>query len=132
MTKIKILILSFFCFCSCSDNSDKMKYLISKDSIQYWNYNMISNERNIWFTFSFDKNGNVKKYSFYKGKRWLFEDYSRKPDLKWNISDDSVFTFLGVSEKIIKISNDTMNSIDLKTKAKNSYYRVKGNLNIQK
>ncbi|NRS90001.1 hypothetical protein HNQ02_002936 [Flavobacterium sp. 7E] len=92
---------------------------------------MVSKERSVWFTFSFDKNGNVKKYSFYKGKRWLFEDYPSKPDLKWNVSNDSVFKFLWTEDKIIKISEDTLISMDLETKEKYIYYRVKGDLNIQ-
>lgn len=129
--KIKILIICFAFFYSCSKSSEKINYLICKDSIQYWNYNMISKQRNIWFTFSFDKNGNVKKYSFYKGKRWLFEDYPNKPDLKWSVSNDSIFRFLGVSEKITKICNDTIFSVNIKSREKNIYYRVKGNLNIQ-
>lgn len=117
---------------SCSDNSEKMKYLICKDSIQYWNYNMVSANQNVWFTFSFDKNGNVKKYSFFKGKRWIFEDYPRSGSLKWGVTGDSIFKYLESSEKIIKISDDTIYSIDLQTKEKYTYYRVKDDLNIQK
>ncbi len=129
---IGILILFLAVFYSCSNSSDKMKYFICKDSIQYWNYNMTNKERSVWFTFSFDKNGNVKKYSFYKGKRWLFEDYGIQPDLHWSISNDSIFNYLGSYEKVKKISDDTIYVIDLKTKEKYIYYKVKGDLNIQK
>lgn len=129
--KIKFLALSFVFFYSCSDGSEKMKYLICKDSVQYWNYNLTSDNQNVWFTFSFDKNGKVKKYSFYKNKRWLFEDYPRKTSLEWSVTKDSIFSFMGTSDKIIKISDDVISTIDLQTKEKHIYYRVKGNLNIQ-
>lgn len=92
---------------------------------------MVSANQNVWFTFSFDKNGNVKKYSFFKGKRWIFEDYPRTGSLKWGVTGDSIFKYLESSEKIIKISDDTIYSIDLQTKEKYTYYRVKEDLNIQ-
>lgn len=93
---------------------------------------MVSGSQNVWFTFSFDKNGNVKKYSFFKGKRWIFEDYPRTGFLKWEVTRDSIFKYLESSEKIIKISDDTICSIDLQTKEKHTYFRVKNALNIQK
>ncbi|KFF06467.1 hypothetical protein [Flavobacterium reichenbachii] len=93
---------------------------------------MINKEQNIPITFSFDKNGNVKQYSLNKGERQLIGDYTVNPDLKWSISSDSIFYYLGYSEKIQKILNDTIYSIDLKTNKKYIYYRVKENLNIKK
>jgi hypothetical protein len=88
---------------------------------------MINQEQNIPITFSFDKNGNVKQYSL-KGERRLIGDYPLKPDLKWSVSSDSIFYYLGYSEKIQKIVNDTIYSIDLKTNKKYIYCRVKKNL----
>jgi hypothetical protein len=92
---------------------------------------MISRKQNVWFTFSFDKNGVVKKYSFYKNKRWLFTDYGYNKEFKWSISKDSILEFMGTSEKIIRVSGDTLFTSNTKYKEEVKYIRVRENLNIQ-
>ena len=131
-SRIKYFALAFCMFLmSCSDNSKKLNSLICNDSIQYWDYNMIRGEQNVWFTFSFDKNGVVKKYSFYKNKRWLFTDYGYKKEFKWSISKDSILEFMETSEKIMKVSEDTLFTKNLNYKKERKYIRIRGNLNIQ-
>jgi hypothetical protein len=132
--KVKYTIF-FFCslFINCVDNSKKLSYQICKDSIQYWNYNSIRDGQSDWFTFSFDKKGIVKKYSFYKNKRWLFSDYPGPVSNKWTVTEDSILTFLWSSVKIIKISGDTLYAIGIDDNKKEKFIRViKGDLNIQK
>ena len=132
--KIKFFVLLNCCFLmSCSDNPKKLQFLICNDNIQYWDYNMIRGEQNVWFTFSFDKNGNVLKYSFNKknNKRWLFVDYGYDKEFKWSVSKDSIFKFMGNTEKIIKFSGDTLFTYNLEDKEAKKYVCVKGNLNIQ-
>ena len=92
---------------------------------------MIKGEQNVWFTFSFDKNGTVKRYSFYKNKRWLFSDYGYQKKFTWKISKDSIFEFMGRSEKIIKITCDTIYTSNIHYKKIAKYIRVRGKLNIQ-
>lgn len=132
--KIKCFVLlnCFLCM-SCLDNSKKLHFLISNNNIKYWNYNMIRGEQNVWFTFSFDKNGNVIKYSFNKkdNKRWLFADYGYDKEFKWSVSKDSIFKFMGNTEKIMKFSGDTLFTFNLEDKEIKKYVCVKGNLNIQ-
>jgi len=133
--KIKYLLLVYCLFLtSCIDNTKDLKTLICNDSIQYWNYNMIRGEQNIWFTFSFDKNGNVVKYSFNKksNKRWIFSDYGYNREFKWSVTSDSIFEFMGVREKILRFTEDTIFTVSLKDRTKSYYVRVKGDLNIEK
>lgn len=130
--KLKSIIFLLI-FISCSSSSENMSYLICNDSIEYWDYNMIRNEQNIWFTFSFDKNGEVLKYSYRKDKqlRWLFNDYRFQTKFTWSISNDSVLSFMGSKSKIVEITKDYILAKDLITDEKNEYFRVKGNLNVQ-
>ncbi|MES2574081.1 MAG: hypothetical protein V4572_04005 [Bacteroidota bacterium] len=131
--KYFVLLYCFFLM-SCSDNSKKLNFLICNDSIKYWDYNMIRGEQNVWFTFSFDKNENVIKYSFNKknNKRWLFTDYGMYTErYKWNVTKDSILEFMGNTEKIIKISRDTLFTYNLKDREMKKYICVKGDLNIQ-
>ena len=126
-------VIFLLIFTSCSNSSEDMSYLICNDSIQYWDYNMIREEQNIWFTFSFNKNGEVVKYSYNKNKqlRWLFDDYHFQTKFTWSISNDSVLSSMGSKSKIVKITNDYILAKDLETDEKEEYFRVKGNLNIQ-
>ena len=128
-----LLIFQCLLLISCSDNSKELKFLICNDSIEYWDYNMIRQTQNVWFTYSFDKNGTVRKYSFNKGKnkRWLFSDYGYQKEFKWEVKKDSIFTFMGTNQRIIKISKDTLLTYNLEDKKFEEYIRVKGNLNIQ-
>ena len=133
MTKlniIKVLILSTI-FLSACDKSNDLKDKICGNSIKYWDYNMMSRDQNVWFTFSFDKTGHVKKYSFYKNKRWLFEDYPRETSVRWTVSKDSILTFLESKNKIVNISDNFIKLIDLRTNEEYILYKAKGNLNIQ-
>jgi hypothetical protein len=133
--KMKYLLLVYCLFLtSCIDNTEKLKSLICNDSIQYWDYNMIRGKQNIWFTFSFDKNGNVIKYSFNKksNKRWIFTDYGYDSKFKWSVTSDSIFEFMGDKKKILRYTKDTIYTISLKDQDKSYYVRVKGDLNIQK
>lgn len=127
---ISILILFFLL--GCSDKKGELEYLICNDSIQYWNYNMIRDKQNVWFTFSFNKNGDVIKYSFNKkkNKRWFFDDNHVPGYGKWNVSKDSIFSFMGSSMKIIRYSEDTIYVKDVETNANEYFIRAKGDLHI--
>ncbi|MHA3789522.1 hypothetical protein ACX0HA_15025 [Flavobacterium hauense] len=130
---MKKIILIAILFCACSPKENNLKYLICKDSIQYWNYEWPRVRSEYYgFTFSFDKNGKVVKYSYDKEKniRRLFTDGIDMSKEKWSISEDSIFKFMKDSEKIIKFNEDTIFAIDLLTKQKVYYVRVKGDLNI--
>ncbi|MEN2487941.1 hypothetical protein AAYQ05_09100 [Flavobacterium sp. B11] len=129
----KVIILSLLISIGCTNKQKELEYLICKDSIQYWNYEWPRDRAEYYgFTFSFDKQGNVLKYSFNKEKneRRLFTDIQN--DNKWSITKDSILSFMGGNKKIVKITPDTIYAINLKTKEKVSFIRVKGNLNIKK
>lgn len=133
MKNLKLKSVAFLLiFISCSSSSENMSNLICNDSIQYWNYNMIRDKQNVWFTFSFNKNGEVLKYSYNKNKqiRWLFNDYHFETKFTWSISNDSVLSFMGSKSKIVKITKDYIQAKDIETNEKKEYFRVKGNLNI--
>ena len=129
-----LIILKCFFFISCSNNSKKINFIICKDSVQYWDYNMIRGSQDVWFTYSFNKNGIVQKYSYNKetNKRWLFLDYGYEKEFKWKVTDDSILNFMDSKLKIIKISDDTIFTFNKKTKEFERYMRVRGKLNIQK
>jgi len=121
--------------CSCTSKEKRLKHILTGDSIAYWNYEWPRDRAEYWgFTFSFDKEGNVKKYSFRKKEndRFLFTDDGIVPDRKWRISGDTVlrFYYLDIPCKIVKYSKDT---IFLNEFNKNTMLiRVKGDLNIKK
>jgi hypothetical protein len=95
---------------------------------------MIRGSQDVWFTYSFNKNGIVQKYSYNKetNKRWLFLDYGYEKEFKWKVTDDSILNFMDSKLKIIKISDDTIFTFNKKTKEFERYMRVRGKLNIQK
>ncbi len=131
---IQITLFALMFLIRCNNNRKSLKYLICRDSIQYWNYEW-PRERAAYFgfTFSFDKDGKVKKYSFskIKNRRILFTDYHQTPDLTWSVSKDSILTFFGSSSKIVYYSEDTIIIEPFDSdKIKEMLIRVKGNLNI--
>ena len=133
MTKlntINVLILSIIFLSACNNTID-LKDKIHGNGIKYWDYNMVGRGQNVWFTFSFDKLGFVKKYSFYKNKRWLFEDYPGPTSEIWTVSNDSILTFLESNYKIVNISDNIMELEELKTNKRHLLYKAKGKLNIQ-
>lgn len=136
INKTHLIVLNLlFVLVSCTDKKKELEYLICKDDIQYWNYEWPRDRAEYYgFTFSFDKDGNVVKYSYNKEKneRRLFWDIQDPNNNKWNITEDSIFSFMGGSDKILKITPDTIYAINLKTKKKVSYIRVKGDLHIIK
>lgn len=133
--KIIYFIISCLILLSCSDNQKKLKYLICKNDIQYWKYEWPRKRAEYYgFTFSFDKNGNVVKYSFNKvrNERWIFSDNLNPEINKWSVTEDSIFSNMGSSNKIIKYTEDTIYTIDINTHTRESYIRVKGDLHIMK
>ncbi len=131
----KIIILVLFISFSCTNKQKELKYLICKDSIQYWNYEWPRERAKYYgFTFSFDKSGKLKKYSYnkVKNKRWEFWDI-QDPDINnWSVTKDSILKIMGDKEKIISYTEDTIQTVSLKYKTKSYYVRVKGDLNIEK
>ncbi|MEO7977682.1 hypothetical protein [Flavobacterium sp.] len=131
----KVIILSLLISISCTNKKKELEYLICKDSTQYWNYEWPRYRAQYYgFTFSLNKNGKLKKYSFDKveNKRRYFWDI-QDPDIsKWSVSKDSILTIMGVKKKIIRYTEDTIHAINLEDKTKVYYVRVKGNLNIDK
>jgi hypothetical protein len=133
MKKI-ILLLVLLCF-GCANPKKDLEYLICKDSIQYWNYEWPHYRSQFYgFTFSFNKNGKLLKYSFNKetNVRRFFgdEDFGYG---NWNVTKDSILTFMGAREKIVSYSEDTIHAIKMETGEKISYIRVnKKELNIEK
>ena len=120
---------------SCTSKEEKLKHILTRDSIAYWNYEFPRDRAEYWgFTFSFDKDGNAKKYSFNKIKndRVLFNDDGVVPDKKWRISGDTVLrlNYLDIPFKVIKYSKDTIFLKDLDNE-NTMLIRVKGDLNIK-
>lgn len=130
----KILILIAFLSFSCKNKQEELKYLICKDSVQYWNYEWPRDRAQYYgFTFAFNKNGKLKKYSYskVKNKRWEFTDI-RDPNIrKWSVTKDSILTVMGVKKKIIRYTKDTIYAINLEDKTNVYYIKVKGDLNIE-
>lgn len=131
----KILVLVLCISFGCANKQKELEYLICRDSIQYWNYEWPRKRAEYYgFTFSFDKNGKLKKYSFDKveNKRRYFWDI-QDPDVnKWSVTKDSIFKIMGDEEKILRYTEDTIYTISLKGKIKSYYVRVKEDLNIEK
>ncbi len=131
----KIFFLSLFISIGCTNKQKELQYLICKDSIQYWNYEWPRDRAQYYgFTFSLDKNGDLKKYSYSKvqNKRWEFWDIPDPSVERWSVSKDSILSIMGDKEKITRYTEDTIYTISLEDKTKSYYVRVKGNLNIDK
>lgn len=129
----KSIILTLFIIFSCTNKQNELKYLLCKDSIQYWNYEWPRYRADYYgFTFILDKNGDVKKYSFDKveNKRRYFWDIPDPSINRWSVSKDSILSIMGVKEKIFRFTEDTIYTVNIKDKSKGYYVRVKGNLNI--
>lgn len=131
----KVIILSLLISFSCTNKQKELEYLMCKDSIQYWNYEWPRERAQYYgFTFSLDKDGNLKKYSFDKveNKRRYFWDIPDPSASRWSVSKDSILNIMGDKEKITRYTEDTIYTISLEDKTKSYYIRVKGNLNIDK
>lgn len=131
----KAIILSLLISFGCTNKQKELKYLICKDSIQYWNYEWPRDRAQYYgFTFSLDKEGNSKKYSFSKkqNKRCEFWDIPDPSVNRWSVSGDSILSIMGVKKKIIRYTEDTIYAINLEDKTKVYYIRVKGDLNIDR
>lgn len=131
----RIFILVLFISFGCTNKQKELENLICKDSIQYWNYEWPRERAKYYgFTFSFDKSGELKKYSFnkVKNRRTLFWDI-QDPDInKWSVTKDSILKIMGDKEKIIRYTEDTIYVVDIKYNIKSYYIREKGDLHIEK
>lgn len=123
---------------SCTSPSDKIKKIILyNDSIGYWNYEWTrEGAAYSGFTFKFNKEGKVSKYSYskVKNKRWLFADYGTLSRLEWGVANDSILTLMNYNSKIkiVKYNNDTIWLYNEESKTEEILIRVKGELNIEK
>lgn len=136
-----ILLLFLFLNFSCSPSNfeNELTDLLTKDG-GYWDYEWLRNDADQHgFTFKFEKNGNLTKYSFNKAKneRRLFSDYpsSEIDDIwKWKIIGDSLMFMLSDSSKITRYNEDTiyLEKDVASEKIKVIMVRVKGDLNIVK
>lgn len=139
MKPISIFIILLFVLFSCNSltKEKELSDLLSDKDFQYWDYEWPRNDADQHgFTFKFEKNGNLTKYSYNKAKnqRRMFSDYpsSEIDDIwKWKVNNDSTLIFLGDTLKIIRYSKDTIifNDGSLKNE---KLIRVKGILNIVK
>jgi len=139
--KTLLLTILLFVYFSCISTKEKeLSNLISGEDYQFWDYEWPRDDADQHgFTFRFDKNGNLAKYSYNKAKneRRLFSDYpsSEIDDIwKWKVRGDSMIFMISDSSKIIRYNKDT---IFLEKEISNKkmsiiMIRVKGNLNIIK
>lgn len=130
------LLIGAFALMSCKNPQKEIKKtILYNDSIGYWNYEWPRDRSEFYgFTFKFDKNGKISKYSFskIKNKRWPFGGYGDiLVDYTWNISQDSILTYLGGKEKIIKYNTDTIWLYDKEMNYNSMLIKVKGDLNIE-
>lgn len=129
----KVLTLAVLICFGCNNKQRELEYLICRDSIQYWNIEWPRDRAEYYgFTFSFDKKGNVVKYSYNKTNkfRFVFTDHPRMFKKTWNVTDDSIFTVFETPRKIIRYTDDTIFVLNPETNTKSYYVRVKGKLNI--
>lgn len=123
--------------CNSLTKEKELSNMISGKHYQYWDYEWPRDDADQHgFTFKFEKNGNLTKYSYNKTKneRRIFSDYpsSEIDDIwKWKIYKDSTLILLGDTLKIIYYTRDTIIFND-KTLENEMLIRVKGNLNIVK
>lgn len=136
MKKSILLLILFLNFsCNSSNFESELSNILSKDG-GYWDFEWARDDADQHgFTFRFEKNGNLSKYSFDKAKneRRLFSDYPSKEidDIwKWRVGSDTTLFFLGDSVKIKYFSNDTIVFSD-KLSSKELLIRVKGDLIIK-
>ena len=81
----RILVLVLCISFGCANKQKELEHLICRDSVQYWNYEWPRKRAEYYgFTFSFDKNGELIKYSYskVKNKRWKFWDI-QDPNSHW-------------------------------------------------
>lgn len=80
MKSISIFIILLFVLFSCNSlkKENELSDLLSGKDFQYWDYEWPRNDADQHgFTFKFEKNGNLTKYSYNKAKnqRRIFSDY---------------------------------------------------------
>lgn len=122
-------------FLSCNFQQRKLKYLICKDSIQYWDCIPEEPDTLIRSGFGFNKNGIAKDFHRdQKGNRWVSSDCenSAKYDCEeWSVSEDSIFTkkssgnvIYYLKMKILKCTDDTILGESMNAKGKILLIRV--------
>jgi hypothetical protein len=139
MKPILLLTIVSFVFLGCNSltKEKELSNLISGEDYQFWDYEWPRSDADQHgFTFKFEKNGNLTKYSFNKSKneRRIFSDYpSSEIDniWKWKIDNDSTLILLADTLKIIHYTKDTIILSDGSLENE-MMIRVKDNLNIVK
>lgn len=114
MKKSILLLILFLNFsCNSSNFESELSNILSKDG-GYWDFEWARDDADQHgFTFRFEKNGNLSKYSFNKAKneRRLFSDYPSKEidDIwKWRVGSDSLLFMITDSSKVLRYSEDTI------------------------
>lgn len=137
MIKLPHYILIILFLYSCKSPKDKIREtILYNDSAGYWDYEWLRERAEFYgMTFEFKHNGKLKQYSFSKtkNKRWLFSDYGMVPRLEWDVSNDSIFTFMNYNSKIkiTQYNSDTIWLFNEEQKRNDMLIRVKGDLNIE-
>ena len=135
---IKNFPILFLLLVGCKSPSDKIKdVILYNDSVGYWNYEWPRDRAEFYgFTFKFNKNGKLIKYSYSKleNERRIFNDPGIWQRLEWGVSNDSIFTLMNYNSqiKITKYNQDTIWLYDKKIKRKEMLIKVEGELNIVK
>jgi hypothetical protein len=120
---------------SCSSKQNKIKYLICRDSIQYWDL-VSGNGDLIKCGSGLKKNSIVKSFQTDEnGNRWVSRDCENLSAYKcevWSITKDSIFTtrladngFVLMKMKILKCSFDTIYGKNLKNRGMILFVRVR-------
>lgn len=137
MKPISIILLFVLFSCNSLTKEKELSDLLSGKDFQYWDYEWPREDADQHgFTFKFEENGSLTKYSYNKTKneRRIFSDYP-SPEIdniwRWKIYNDSTLILLGDTLKIIHYTKDTIILND-KTLENEMLIRVKGNLNIVK
>jgi hypothetical protein len=114
MKKISVFIFAVLVLFSCSEKTPDLIYLISKDSIQHWNYEWKRNfPDEFGKTYSFNKNGELLQYLYIKKnkKRVIYKNAFRNPK-KWSVVADSSFVINGDIFRIIYYNKDTIRLVN--------------------
>lgn len=110
MKKIILHTFAILFLLSCSERTPDLNYLISKDSIQYWNYEWKRNfPDEFGKTYSFNKNGELLQYLYIKKNKKLviYKSALRNPKT-WSVVKDSSLVINGDLYKIINYNEDTI------------------------
>jgi hypothetical protein len=132
MNKSIIFLLIFLISCH-NNNENRLKKFICNNDKGYWNYEWPRKRADYYgFTFKFNCDGSVTKYSFSKIKktRRKFIDNHYPGYSKWSINNDSVLVLFDTNFKLTKVLKDTIYCIEIESKEKVKFIRVVENLNI--